>query len=63
MELNEGTIDRAIRIALGLALVALVFFGPKVVWYGVAGLVLIVTGAVGFCPLYRMIGVRTSART
>lgn len=36
MELNEHAIDRVVRIALGLALVALVFFGPKVVWYGAA---------------------------
>lgn len=59
MELNEGTIDRAIRVAFGLGLIALVFVGPKMAWLGVLGLVLLVTGVVGFCPLYRLIGVRT----
>ncbi len=64
MQLNEGVIDRAIRIALGFGLIALVFFGPKTAWFGVLGLVLLVTGLVGFCPLYRVIGVRTCpART
>jgi len=64
MERNEGMVDRAIRIAFGLGLIALVFMGPKTVWFGVVGLVLLATGLVGFCPLYRVIGVRTCpART
>ncbi|HEY0997627.1 MAG TPA: DUF2892 domain-containing protein [Gemmatimonadaceae bacterium] len=56
--INEGGIDRALRIVLGLALVSLVFVGPKTPW-GWIGLVPIVTGAVGFCPLYRLLGVST----
>jgi hypothetical protein len=58
MTLNEGTVDRAIRIALGLALIALVFVGPKS-WLGLVGLVPLVTGLVGFCPLYRYLDIRT----
>jgi hypothetical protein len=56
--LNEGTLDRTIRIALGLALVSLVFVGPRSLW-GLLGLVPLATGAIGFCPLYRIIGLST----
>ena len=59
---NEGTLDRAVRVGLGLGLVlvALVFLWPKTAWAaGAAGLVLLVTGLVGFCPLYRVLGIRT----
>lgn len=55
---NEGTIDRAVRIVLGLALLALVFVGPSS-WLGLVGVIPLVTGIAGFCPLYRMLGVRT----
>ncbi len=58
MTRNEGTIDRATRVLLGLVLLALVFVGPKT-WVGLVGIVPLVTGLVGFCPLYRLIGVRT----
>jgi hypothetical protein len=55
---NEGAIDRIVRVALGLALLCLVFVGPKT-WLGLVGLVPLATGIVGFCPLYPAIGVRT----
>lgn len=55
---NEGTVDRALRVILGIVLIALVFVGPKTPW-GWVGIVPLVTGLVGFCPLYRLIGVNT----
>ena len=58
MTLNEGSLDRVIRVALGIVLLSLVFFGPKTGW-GLLGLIPLLTGVVGFCPLYRVIGVRT----
>jgi hypothetical protein len=58
MTRNEGTLDRAVRIVLGLALLALVFVGPKT-WLGLVGLIPLITGLVGFCPLYRLVGIRT----
>ena len=58
MTLNEGSLDRVIRVALGIVLLSLVFFGPKTGW-GLLGLIPLLTGVVGFCPLYRLIGVRT----
>jgi hypothetical protein len=58
MTRNSGSIDRAIRILVGLALLALVFFGPQTPW-GWIGLVPLITGLVGFCPLYRVLGINT----
>jgi hypothetical protein len=55
---NEGTVDRVVRIVLGLVLLSLIFVGPHT-WFGLLGLVPLVTGAVGFCPLYRVLGLRT----
>jgi len=55
---NEGTIDRAIRIALGLGLISLTFLGPQSP-LGFIGLVPLATGLVGFCPLYKIIGLST----
>ena len=59
MMLNEGKFDRVVRVVLGLALLAMVFVGPQT-WLGWLGLVPLVTGLVGFCPLYRLIGIRTT---
>ncbi|MFT3916074.1 MAG: DUF2892 domain-containing protein [Anaeromyxobacteraceae bacterium] len=55
---NEGTLDRAARIVLGLGLISLVFVGPQTMW-GLVGLVPLATGALGFCPLYRVLGIST----
>jgi hypothetical protein len=60
MKHNEGTLDRTIRIVLGLALLALVFVGPHS-WIGLVGVVPLATGLAGFCPLYRLLGIRTCA--
>jgi hypothetical protein len=55
---NEGPIDRIVRIAVGLALLALTFWGPSFAW-GFIGIVPLLTGLVGSCPLYTLLGVRT----
>jgi hypothetical protein len=55
---NEGTLDRAIRVVVGLVLLSLVFVGPATPW-GLVGLVPLLTGVVGFCPLYRIVGIDT----
>lgn len=58
MKSNVGSIDRILRIVLGLALIALTLTGTIGVW-GWIGVVLVVTAAAGFCPLYAMLGLRT----
>ncbi len=59
MKLNEGRIDRTLRIIVGLFLISLTFWGPKSAW-GWIGLLPLLTGAFGFCPLYAVF--RTSTR-
>ena len=58
MKVNEGKIDRIFRLVLGVALLSLVFIGPQTMW-GLVGLVPLLTGLVGFCPLYRLFGFNT----
>ena len=58
MSRNEGTIDRALRIIFGLALLSLVFVGPQTMW-GLIGLVPLATGLIGWCPLYTLFGLNT----
>lgn len=58
MKPNEGTIDRVLRVVAGLGILSLAFVGPQTAW-GYVGLVPLVTGLVGFCPLYAMLGIST----
>ena len=58
MQINEGAIDRFIRVIVGLVIVSLVFIGPKTPWAWL-GLVPLLTGVVGFCPAYAIFGVNT----
>jgi fatty acid desaturase len=60
---NEGTIDRVIRVVLALAAGgAAVAIGISSLWgivLLVVAAILLVTAAVGFCPLYRLLGMST----
>lgn len=58
MQRNEGTIDRGLRIIIGLGILSLVFVGPQTAW-GWLGLVPLATGLLGMCPAYRLLGVST----
>jgi len=58
MNANAGTLDRVVRVIAGLALIALVFVGPRTLW-GLVGLLPLVTGLVGVCPAYSLLGIRT----
>jgi hypothetical protein len=58
---NEGKTDRVLRVIIGLALLALVFVGPQTAW-GWIGLVPLLTGLFGFCPVYRLVGFNTCPR-
>ena len=55
MEKNIGSMDKAIRIVVGLVLIALVFVGPQtpIGWIGVP---VILIALFGWCPLYKVIG-------
>ena len=58
MTRNEGTVDRVLRVIVGLAILSLAFVGPKSAW-GYVGLIPLITGLVGTCPIYMMLGIRT----
>jgi hypothetical protein len=55
---NVGKVDRIIRVVVGIILVGNVFYAlhHPIGWLGV---ILIVTGIVGMCPLYSIIGINT----
>lgn len=58
MEKNIGSIDKIIRVLIGLVLVALVFVGPQTPW-GWIGVPFILIALVGICPIYKIIGMST----
>lgn len=59
--LNIGKLDRGLRIVAGLVLIGLAASGAVGAW-GYIGVVPLLTGLVGWCPLYRLLGVQTSSR-
>ena len=63
MTANMGSIDRIVRAIVGLALLSLVFLldgGAR--WFGLIGIVLLVTAALGWCPAYLPFGFSTCPR-
>jgi hypothetical protein len=61
MKQNVGSADRTVRIVLGLAIVSLAFWGPKSPW-AYLGLILVITGLIGYCGLYTLLGMSTCKR-
>ena len=60
MKRNLGTADRAIRVLLGLGLLSAIFLVEgSTRWFGLIGLVPLLTAAVGSCPLYSLLGLST----
>jgi len=55
---NEGTIDRVLRVVAGAIILSLAFVGPQTPW-GYIGIVPILTGVIGFCPVYKILGLDT----
>ncbi|MGE3246493.1 MAG: DUF2892 domain-containing protein [Beijerinckiaceae bacterium] len=55
---NVGGIDRALRIIVGLVLLALIFVGPKT-WWGLIGIIPLFTGLFATCPAYSLVGLST----
>jgi len=58
MKLNVGGIDKILRIVAGVALVALTALGFIPVW-GYIGVVPLLTGLMGWCPAYTLLGMNT----
>ncbi|GIZ13925.1 DUF2892 domain-containing protein [Pseudomonas sp. NCCP-436] len=61
MKANVGTLDRSLRIAVGLILIALSLGGVIGLW-GWIGLLPLATGIFRFCPAYPLLGIDTCKR-
>jgi hypothetical protein len=65
MKLNEGTFDRVIRVVLGVVLLYLGIMSVAGGWgivLDVLGAIALITGVVGFCPLYKLLGNLSTAK-
>jgi len=64
MKINESGLDRIIRVVVGMVLFVLYFTGTVTGGLGIVFLVLgavaLLTGAVGFCPLYKLLKISTN---
>jgi hypothetical protein len=58
MSTNEGTVDRVLRVIVGAGIVSLAFIGPQTPW-AYLGVIPLITGLVGFCPAYALLGINT----
>ena len=58
MNKNIGTIDRVLRIIVGIALIALAATGTIGLW-GYIGVVPLATALIGWCPAYSLLGIKT----
>lgn len=58
MKTNIGQTDKILRILVGVGLLSLAFMGPKTA-FGYVGLIPLLTGLVGFCPLYKVLNLNT----
>ena len=58
MQANIGTIDRILRILIGLVLIALAFTGKIGLW-GWIGVLPLMTGLLRVCPAYSILGIKT----
>lgn len=63
MKTNESNLDRIVRVVLGIVLLALYFMGSVSGTLGVIvliiGVLALLTGAGGFCPLYALVKIST----
>lgn len=60
MQPNEAGFDRILRIVAGLALIGLAATGSIGLW-GYLGVIFLATGLVGWCPIYKVLGINTCA--
>lgn len=58
---NVGSVDRVIRIVIGLGILSLFFLYPDASWryYTLFGAIPLLTGVMGTCPLYSLVGLST----
>lgn len=59
MTTNVGKIERIVRIVVGIAILSLAFVGPRSPW-AYLGILPVLTGLVGWCPPYALLGISTA---
>jgi hypothetical protein len=57
MKTNVGSLDRIARVVAGLAALGAGYYFQS--WWGLVGLMPILTAAIGFCPAYPIFGINT----
>jgi hypothetical protein len=64
MSVNEGKTERIIRVVAGLfLLVGLpIMLSGMAKWWGLVGLVPLITGLTGYCPAWSLLGINTCSR-
>ncbi len=60
MKSNVGKSDKVVRIVLGIIIAALGYYYQT--WWGLIALVPILTAFMGFCPIYKIVGINTCSR-
>lgn len=60
MRKNIGNVERIVRVVLGIVVVSLAFVGPQSSW-AFLGIIPIVTGLIGYCPPYALLGIDTTS--
>ena len=58
MKANIGKVERIVRVVVGLAVLSLAFVGPRTPW-AYLGLAPILSGLIGWCPPYALLGIST----
>lgn len=61
MKKNIHPVERVVRVGIGLGLVSMTFVGPANPWFFL-GIIPILTGLVGWCPPYQLLGINTCNR-
>lgn len=62
MSVNIGTIERIVRVIVGVVILSLTVLGPRSPW-AYFGIIPILTGLSGWCPLYSIFGISTRKKT
>ena len=58
MKKNVGSVDRVIRLVVGLGLLSIIWVGPQTLW-GLLGLIPLATAVTSYCPNYQIFGINT----
>lgn len=60
---NVGSTDRTVRVIVGLLVLSMLFIDGNARWFGLIGLVPLLTALIGSCPLYSIFGFSTHSRS